>query len=291
MLVTPDWLAHHLADPDLVVVDMRWDEDGRGRERYEEGHIEGARFLDWATDLVDPDHPVAFMLAPARRFAEQLERCGISDDSVVVAYADAGHSGPFRLWWGCRAYGHGDQVRVLDGGLEAWIGEGRSVTGELPQPLRGRWTPREGARVVATRDDVDAAADDPETVLLDSREPEKFRGETVWFETGEIVSGADGVAHTPRGALRAGHIPWARSIPWRLLYRDDLTMKSREELRELFAGLGAAPGRRAIAYCGVGISAAALLYALDRAGIEEAALYDAGWDEWGRDLERPVARG
>src|SRR4026207_100901 len=85
MLVTTDWLGDHLGDPDVVVVDMRWREDGAGRASYEREHIEGAVFLDWATDLVDPDHPVAFMLAPPERFAEVMARCGIGDDTRVAA--------------------------------------------------------------------------------------------------------------------------------------------------------------------------------------------------------------
>lgn len=291
MLVTPAWLADHLDDPDLVVVDLRWDESGLGRSRYERGHIPGARFLDWATDLVDPDHPLAFMLAPPERFAARLTRCGISDGTVVVAYSDAGHSGPFRLWWGCNVYGHHDQVRILDGGLEAWVVEGRPLSQGLPHAGRGTWTPRAGGDEVATASDLEAARDDTRTVVLDSREPNKFRGETVWFETGEIPADSDGVAHTPRGDLRAGHVPWARSVPWRELYGEDLTMRSADELRALFARAGASPGGRAIAYCGVGISASALVYALKRAGIEDATLYDAGWDEWGRDAALPVARG
>ena len=291
MLVSPSWLADRLADPDLVVVDLRWDEQGRGRARYETGHIPGAHFLDWATDLVDPEHPVAFMLAPPERFAATLERCGISDEAVVIAYADAGHSGPFRLWWGCRVYGHENQVRILDGGLEAWLTEGMPLSREVPGPRPASWAPRVRPHLVAGAADVSAARDDPDTVLLDSREPEIYRGEAVWFETGPIRAGADGVAQTPRGELRAGHVPWARSLPWRELYRPDLTMKSADELAGLFAAKGAAPERRAIAYCGVGISASALLYALNRAGIENAALYDAGWDEWGRDPALPVARG
>jgi thiosulfate/3-mercaptopyruvate sulfurtransferase len=145
--------------------------------------------------------------------------------------------------------------------------------------------------VVATAADVLAAGGGEATVVLDSREPAKFRGETVWFETGEIASGADGIAHTPRGDLRAGHVPWARSVPWTELYRSDLTMKSPAELREIFARVGATPDRRVITYCGVGISASALFYALDRAGVADASLYDAGWDEWGRDPELPIARG
>jgi len=291
VLVTPAWLSDHLGDPDLVVLDLRWDEEGRGRARYEKGHVTGARFLDWATDLVDPDHPVAFMLASPERFAAQLERCGISDDSVVVAYADAGHSGPFRLWWGCRAYGHGSQVLILDGGLEAWLAESRPLSAEAPSSSAARWSPLPAPTATATADEVAAAEHDPGAAVLDSRETAKFTGETVWFETGEIAADAAGVAHTPRGALRAGRVPWARSVPWRSLYRDDLTMKMPDDLRDLFAAVDVRPGTRTIAYCGVGISAAALVYALERAGIEGAALYDAGWDEWGRDPARPVARG
>ena len=291
MLVTPAWLAEHLTDPDLAVVDLRWDEQGRGRQRYEKGHIPAAHFLDWASDLVDPDHHVAFMLAPPERLAAQLERCGISDRTAVVAYADAGHSGPFRLWWACTAYGHPDQVLILDGGFDAWLAEGRPLSADPPEARRGSWTPRVPPSTVAGAADVVAARGDPDTVVLDSREPDKFRGETVWFETGAIPAGGNGVARTPRGELRAGHVPWARSLPWHELYGADLKMKTEEDLLEAFSRVGVTPERRVITYCGVGISAAALLYALQRAGVRDALLYDAGWDEWGRDPSLPVARG
>src|SRR5206468_11953233 len=109
--------------------------------------------------------------------------------------------------------------------------------------------------LVARSQDVAAAREQADTLVLDSREPSKFRGETVWFETGEIPAGPDGVARTPRGELRAGRIPWARSVPSQQLYRPDLTMKSPAELRDLFAELEATPECRVITYCGVGISA------------------------------------
>jgi thiosulfate/3-mercaptopyruvate sulfurtransferase len=294
MLVTPDWLARHLGEPDLVVVDLRWREDGSGLTRFERGHVPGAVHCDWAADLVDPVHPVAFMLAPPERFAASMERLGIGDATTVVAYADELGSGPFRLWWACRVHGH-DQVRILDGGLERWTAERHPVERGPSAPragLGGRWTPRAGEALIATGDDVAAAEGDPSVTVLDSRPPSQFRGEEVWFETGAIGADSDGVAHTPRGDLRAGRIPWARNVPVGTLYRQDHTLKGPVELRTLLeeAGVRFDHDGRVITSCGVGISASALLYAAHLAGVPDVRLYDGSWDEWSRDPARPVRR-
>jgi thiosulfate/3-mercaptopyruvate sulfurtransferase len=290
VLVDSAWLAEHLDDPGLVVVDMRWREDGSGRASYERGHIPGAVFIDWATDIVEPDAPVAFTLASPGRFADVMARCRIGDDSIVVAYADRQGNGPFRLWWASRAYGH-DDVRVLDGGLDKWLAEGRPMSVEPPHRREpaARWIHGAGPAIVADADDVRAAQHDPSVAVLDSRPADQYAGRAVWFETGPVAAGADGIAHTPRGDLRAGHVPWAASIPFVELYRDDHTMKSPEELRELFAAAGVEAGRRVITYCGCGISASALLFAATLAGIDDAALYDASWEEWGRLPGTPVS--
>jgi thiosulfate/3-mercaptopyruvate sulfurtransferase len=293
VLVSTEWLEKHLDDPDLVVVDMRWREDGSARSLYEASHIPGARFLDWSTDLVDTASPIAFMLAPPESFAASMARCGIGEESRVVAYADQHGSGPHRLWWASRVYGH-DEVSVLDGGFNKWVADARPLSSEIALPRQPitPWTARPEAPVyVASADDVVAARDEPETVVLDSRPPEQFQGEAVWFEAGQVPAGTDGIAHTPRGDLRAGHVPWAASVPAADLYRADFTMKPREELAALFESVGALPARKAITYCGCGISASALLFALHLAGVEDAKLYDASWEEWGRDGRRPVSRG
>lgn len=289
MLVSADWLAEHLDTPDLVVVDMRWREDGSARSLYEQGHIQGATLLDWSTDLVDPDGPVAFTLAGPEQFERVMEAHGIGDETRVVAYANRLGSGPYRLWWAFRVFGH-DTVQVLDGGLDKWLAEDRPLSVEPVKRRRARWTPRRSIGMVATGEDVAGAAQSPAAFVLDSRPPEQYRGDFVWFETGQVAAGPDGIARTPRGELRAGHVPGALNVPSAALYREDLTMKDPQELRELLAAAGLVSGAKAITYCGCGISASALLFALNRAGVEETALYDGSWEEWGRDPRRPVAR-
>jgi thiosulfate/3-mercaptopyruvate sulfurtransferase len=291
-LVDTDWLEEHLGDPGLVVVDLRWREDGSGRARHDREHIPGAVYIDWSADIVDPDHPTAFMLAAPERFAAAMEGAGIGDEDIVVAYADRLGSGPFRLWWACRRYGH-DQVRILDGGFDTWVAEDRPVAdGRSPRRLV-HWQPHPmaGSESVASAYDVQRAEWDRTRALLDSRDPAQFKGWAVWFETGPVAAGPDGVAHTPRGDIRAGRVPWALNVPYYDLYRPDHTMKPPDELRELFAGIGVTPGMRCVTYCGVAISASALAFALVRAGFDEVKLYDGSWEEWGRDPSRPVARG
>lgn len=289
MLVSTEWLEVHLTDPDLVVVDLRWREDGSGRARYLAGHVPGAAHLDWSTDLVDPTAPLAFTLADPARFARTMEAVGIGDDTLVVAYADARGSGPHRLWWACRRYGH-DGVRVLDGGFGAWAAEGRPVSTDPPPQRTATFTPHPDSALQATAADVEAARSGGRAVVIDTRPPEQYRGEAVWYETGAIRADADGVARTPRGEIPAGRIPWAANVPALELYGADGRLRSPDELRALFRSAGVREDGRAITYCGVGISAAAVLFALAYAGYD-GALYDGSWEEWSRDPARPITRG
>ena len=247
--------------------------------------------VDWSVDLVEPDAPVAFTLASPERFARVMETLGIGDETEVVAYAAGLASGPHRLWWASRVYGH-DGVRILDGGLERWTAEGRLLSTEPPGPRRPvRWTPREAGRAwVATAGDVLTVGGRADGRVLDSRPRHQFVGSAVWYETGPVDAEPDGIARTPRGALRAGHVPGAVNVPSDELYRPDGTMKDPRELRAMFAELDVEPECEAITYCGCGISASALLFALTLAGCDQGRLYDASWEEWGRNPALPVAR-
>ncbi len=134
-LIETDWLADHLTDSNLRIVDMRWCSDGSGREVYQAGHISGSIHLDWQRDLNWMDERgVRDLLLPPERFAAVMEAAGIGSDSLVLAYAETDHSGAARLWWALRYYGH-DQVAVLNGGWAKWVAEGRAVGTDVPQLL------------------------------------------------------------------------------------------------------------------------------------------------------------
>lgn len=174
-LVTTEWLAAHLNDPGLRVVDVRWRshyENGRGisfddPEGYRSGHIPGAVFVGMISDLSDRDHPVQDMLAPAEQFASAMGRLGIGNDTLVIAYGNMGLPlGSARLWWALSHYGH-DHVRVLDGGLKDWVAEGRPISTDPVVLSSVHFTTRSRPGWLATKAEVAAELGQPDTVLVD----------------------------------------------------------------------------------------------------------------------------
>ncbi|HXG24768.1 MAG TPA: sulfurtransferase, partial [Chthonomonadales bacterium] len=255
-LVETEWLAAHLDDPAIRVVDMRGyvrtetAPDGfqtakytGARDEYEQAHIPGAVYLDWTTDIVDPDDPVPAQVAPPERIARVLGAAGIGDDTLVVAY-DHHPASQFatRLWWVLKYYGH-DQVRVLNGGWNRWIAEGRPVTSERTLVSPATFTPRPRPELRAKAEDVLAMIGHPEVTIIDARDEEQY--------TGAIRRG-------PRG----GHIPGAVNLPREALVLPDGRFRSLEELREIVEKAGIRPTRRAVAYCNGGVAATSVLFAL-----------------------------
>lgn len=292
-LVETEWLAEHIAESNLRIVDIRWRGDGSGREVYNAGHIPGAIHLDWQRDLNWTDERgVRDLLLPPEKFAAVMGAMGIGDETYVVAYAETDHSGAARLWWALHYYGH-DQVAVLNGGWTKWVAEGRVVSTHIPQPLPAIFTPRPRPNWLATADEIEQAVNgaNPGVRLVDTRPPEQYSGHAIWTPHGSLFlpPGQVWIEVADGRVMRSGHIPGAvnrhasanlNPFDWTYLSADELQDKARKA--------GIEPEHRVITYCGVGISASLGLFALYLAGYRDVALYDASWEEWGTDPNRPV---
>ena len=297
-LVTAEWLAEHLTDPSLRIVDVRWRsrfENGRGisfddHEGYLAGHIPGAVFLGMISDLSDPDHPVPDMLAGPEQFAQAMNRVGIGDDTLVVAYDNMGVPlGSARLWWALSYYGH-DRVRVLDGGLREWQAKRQPLSTDVPVPVAAEFTPRLRTEWKASKQDVLRALGEPGTIIVDCLTHELYRG--------------GGARHL--WGQRLGHIPGAVNVPYlanidpalasvttaereRLLASErSFAFSSREVLATLYQQAGVTPDREIITYCGRGYAGACGLLALKLLGYQRVRLYDGSWAEWSADPSLPV---
>lgn len=290
-LVDTGWLAAHLTDPGLRIIDARWRGDETSRLLYRQGHIPGAVHLDWHFDLNTTIDGVRDLLLPPQEFQRVMQSAGIGDETAVVAYAETDYSGAARLWWALRYYGHAN-VAVLDGGLTKWVAEGYPLTTDLPQLIPTIFTPRPQPALLATSDEILSILDDPlaQAAIIDSRPPEQYAGQAIWTPAGSryLPSGKAWVDAGGR-RLRGGRIPGAVSLPstgnfdpqnWTLLDPETLADRAR--------AAGLEPDQRIILYCGVGISASLGMFALHLAGYPDLALYDASWEEWGHDPHLPV---
>jgi len=263
-LVSTSWLAEHLDDADVRVVDCRWYlrpfDQRNGDDEYRKAHIPGAVHARWDTELADPERPDLWMLAGSQRFAEAMSRRGIGDDTFVVAYDDQHVTVAARLWWALRVYGH-TAVAVLDGGIVKWQAEGRQVSAQVPQYPPACFTPRFNPALYATHDDV-LAAHGSDIRLVDGRMA-GARAEDGGQIPGSIT--APGITFTGAGGTWAG---------------------ATEAQRRLLVA-GAQLGEPTIAYCrgGVGACGTALAYAI--AGQEDVAVYDGSWTEWSADPDAP----
>lgn len=300
-LVSTQWLAQHLNDPKLRLVDVRWRsryENGRGisfddYDGYRAGHIAGAVFAGMIEDLSDKEHAVPDMLAPPDAFERVMGRLGIDNETLVIAYDNMGIPlGSARLWWALSYYGH-DRVKVLDGGLRQWRIEGRPLSSDPPTIRQTVFAAKRRGEWIADKADVARALDDPSTLIIDCLPQEQYgacAGESLW-------------------GARSGHIPGAVNVPFianidpelanstsaardRLLNeRNSFVFCPERELAALYEKVGVTPEREVITYCGRGFAAAGGLLALKILGHERARLYDGSWSEWSNDPSLPVETG
>lgn len=280
-LVSSSWVAERLDDPDLRIVDVRFEirpgpsgrlEPTAGRSEYDTAHVPGAVFVDLMGDLAHPEAPLE-ILSP-ERFETLMGRLGIGNDTTVVVYDGRGGTWAARLWWALRYYGH-DDVRLLDGGYARWTDEGHPVEAGGALPARVRFRARVRPEFRVERRDVLRAIDDDDVCIVDALPEPFFLGDAKLYPE-----------------LRAGHIPGARNLPAPANLDSDTSMLlPADVLTERWARAGVPRDKRVITYCGGGVFAAFSLFALYLIGHENAALYDASWSEWGADPELAIETG
>lgn len=272
-LVTTEWLAARLDEPGLVIVESNEDV-----LLYETGHIPGAVKLDWHTELNDP---VVRDFVDGAAFAEILSRKGISREDTVVIYGDKNNWWAAYALWVFSLFGHKD-VRLLDGGRDLWIAEGRELTREKTERPATQYP-------VVKRDDSDLRAYKEEVLdfigkgpLIDVRSPEEYTGERTHMP-----------AYPDEGALRGGHIPTAQSVPWARAVAENGGFKTRAELDSLYLdGAGLKAGEDVIAYCRIGERSAHSWFVLKHLlGFENVRNYDGSWTEWGSAVRVPIVTG
>jgi len=273
-LVETEWLAQNLTDPGIRIVESNEDV-----LLYDTGHIPNAVHIDWRRDLQDP--LVRDYISP-KAFAELCARNGISPETTVIFYGDKSN------WWACyalwafRLFGH-TKVKILNGGRDKWVAEKRPLTRDkvtvksatYPAPAR-----RLDAEIRAFYEDA-LAFSHGKKPLIDVRSPGEFKGE---------------VTHMPEypqeGVLRGGHIPGAKSVPWKTAVMEDGTFKSSEELSKIYLeGCQLSPDKEVVAYCRIGERSSHTWFVLSYLlGLKKVRNYDGSWTEWGNRVRAPIER-
>ena len=276
-LVSTDWLAAHIDDPRVKVIDATFKLPGvlpLPVDDYLAAHIPGAVFFD-VDAISDHDNPKPHMFPDAAQFARDVGGLGISSGDTVVAYDSGSWVAAPRVWWMFLSFGYPD-VRVLDGGLKKWTREGRPTHAGKVTPPPGKFTAKFDPSAIRSQAQVLGNIETRAEQLVDARPRGRF----------------EGTAPEPRPESRSGHIPGSRNVPYAELF-DAATgaMKPLDALREAFMAAGVELTRPIVTTCGSGVSALVLTLALYRLGVRGSALYDGSWSEWGLPDGPPIATG
>ena len=272
-LVSTQWLASNLDQPDIAIVDCGAFMPADGRDpaaEFRDAHIPGARFLD-INAVSDRSNPAPHMLPSAAEFGQAMGGLGIGRDDRIIVYDNSPLRTAARGWFMFRHFG-AERVAILDGGFQKWRSEGRPVESGETKPRQARFDAHARQGEVVTKEAILAG---PGMPVLDARGKSRF----------------EGTEPDPRPNVGSGHIPGSKNLPFASLYREDGTLKSDEELRAAFEQLKIDPRDPFIASCGSGVTANSLIFAANRLGGRHGKLYDGSWSEWGADPATPKAMG
>src|SRR6266508_2553617 len=273
VLVETDWVAEHLNDANIRLIEA--DEDVL---LYEQGHVPGAVKLDWLVDVQNPG-PRDFVDQPS--FEALMSRWGIGNDTTVIFYGDRNNWYACYSFWLFRYYGH-QNMKIMNGGRQKWVEEGRALTRDVPQYASTTYTAKDPDESVrAYRDEVLSYLGQPDRALVDVRSPQEYTGEVIHM-----------IGYPQEGAQRGGHVPGAKSIPWGQAARENGTFKSPQELTELYGSKGVTPDKRVIAYCRIGERSSHTWFVLTQLlGYANVKNYDGSWTEWGSLVRAPIEKG
>lgn len=276
-LITLETLSQHFSDPNWVIVDCHYllDDPEAGRRAYRRGHIPGAIYAHLDEDLsgeIIPGKTGRHPLPEIETFSETLSGWGIGTETQVIVYDNRGGVIAVRLWWMLKWLGH-EAVAVLDGSFNHWKKAGLPVTDETPNPLPKRFVPRVNPKMVATLEEVETIQQNTEMLLVDSRAPERFRGETE-----------------PLDAV-AGHIPGAVNYFFMDNLDENGKLRQNSDLKKAFTNLiGDTPPENVIFYCGSGVTSAHNILAMLHVGVGMGKIYPGSWSEWIANPDHEVGR-
>ncbi|MDX6533915.1 MAG: thiosulfate/3-mercaptopyruvate sulfurtransferase [Gaiellales bacterium] len=274
VLVSTDWVAEHKDDGNVVVAEV--DEN---TDLYDEGHIPGAVPLHWKDEM---QQQVVRDVIPRDEFEQLLASKGIGNDATIVLYGDKNNWFAAYAYWYTKLYGH-DDVRIMDGGRQKWIDEGRELSTEQPTPQKASYSAKEiDNSLRSRREDVLAIVNNgDEQTLVDVRSPQEYSGELIAMP-----------GYEQEGAQRGGHIPRAQSIPWAQAVKEDGTFKSADDLKALYESKGVTPDTAVTAYCRIGERSSHTWFVLrELLGYPDVRNYDGSWTEWGNLVDVPIVKG